>query len=101
MKVIFSPAAKADFRDILDYIYERNPAAAYRLVEELAEFCLEVLGANPHAGRSADELVPGLKIISKRNYRICYRVLETEVEIGRLIHSARDLDRLLRETGIS
>ena len=97
MKVVFSPSAVSDFSEILDYLHTRNPAAAFQLVEDLAEFCIEIIGEHPGIGREADHLMPNLRIIAKSNYYICYRVLGSRVEIGRLIHAARDLGRLLRE----
>ncbi|MEM8688087.1 MAG: type II toxin-antitoxin system RelE/ParE family toxin [Pseudomonadota bacterium] len=94
MRIVISPLGLGDLRQIVRYIAADNPRAARRLVQDLERFCTEAILANPEIGKPADEIMPGLRIATKRNYRICYRVSNKTIEIARVIHGARLLDDL-------
>ncbi|MEM8646796.1 MAG: type II toxin-antitoxin system RelE/ParE family toxin [Pseudomonadota bacterium] len=89
MRIVISPLGLRDLRQIVRYIAADNPQAAYRLVDDLERFCIDVIRANPEIGKPADEIMPGLRIATKRNYQICYRASEETIEIARVIHGAR------------
>ena len=94
MRIVISPLGLEDLQAIVDYIASDNPAAAHKLVEDLETFCTETIVSNPQLGKPADDLVPGLRVVTKRNYRICYRVSGETIEIARFVHGAPDLDAL-------
>ncbi len=94
MRVVISSLGLEDLEEIVDYIAADNPAAAHKLVQDLEVFCRETIVSNPKIGKAADDLMPGLRIAAKRNYRICYRIAEGTIEIARFVHGARDLAAL-------
>jgi plasmid stabilization system protein ParE len=73
---------------ILAYLAERNPRAVDRIGRRLV-VAADKLAPFPHSGR------PGVRegtreIATVWPYVIVYRVTETEVQILRILHSARD-----------
>ena len=94
MRVVVSLFGLEDLREIIEFIAANNRAAAHKLVEDLEVFCRETIVSNPKIGKAADDLMPGLRVAAKRNYRICYRVSEGTIEIARFAHGARDLAAL-------
>jgi toxin ParE1/3/4 len=81
-------SAVADLEAIQDYLLERNPAAAQRLVAVLRE-ATSGLAAMPHRGRPGRW--PGTRelVIPGTPYLIPYRVRGEVIEILRVFHGAR------------
>jgi toxin ParE1/3/4 len=45
-------------------------------------------------GRARDDLAPGLRsLVVQSKYLIFYRVLDKKVQVMRILHGARDIDR--------
>ena len=91
----FSERARYDLIEIGDFIARDNPTAAAQFVSELEQRCL-LLAARPLAGRARDELISGLRSMPQGRSVIFYRLIEDVVEIVRVLHSARDLRRILQ-----
>lgn len=73
--------ARQDLFDIGDYIARDNPAAAARFTRALMEKCT-VLVENPQIGRVVSEVArEDIRELIHGNYRIVYRLLESEVHI--------------------
>jgi toxin ParE1/3/4 len=63
--------------------------AGDRVVDSLmVHFAL--LAEHPHAGRSRDEIEPGLRSFSSGQYLIYYRESRSHVVISRVLHGKRD-----------
>lgn len=92
MKLLFSPAAKADLIDIAVYIAADDPVRALSFIEELEAAC-DILVDHPHAGPSRPEIADGLRSKPYRRYLIYYRTAENTVRIERILHGARDPGR--------
>ncbi|MDQ6632385.1 MAG: type II toxin-antitoxin system RelE/ParE family toxin [Verrucomicrobiota bacterium] len=94
-KIIWSPRALEDLREIVRYIRRDNPTAAKRFGEQLIERA-ENLAAFPERGRVIPKFAdPTIRDILFRNYRIAYRIRndsphDPRVEIARIWHGARD-----------
>jgi toxin ParE1/3/4 len=96
MKVVLSRAAHADLAAIGDFIANDNPLRAATFVNELKQHCLKI-GSAPHAHpvvvqrgkRAVRRAVHG-------SYLILYETAENTVSIVRVVHGARDWERLLR-----
>ena len=95
MRVAFSRRAIADLREIAHFIKVDNPRRAISFAGELRSACLSL-------GESArrNPLVPGRPEEGLRRaiycaYLIFYTVDEGVVSIARILHSARDYQRLL------
>lgn len=95
MRVKITTPATVDLCEIEKYISENNIAAAVRVINKLEESCL-LLGDNPGIGRRRDYLKPKLRTITEGNYLICYRVRRNSVEVLRILHSARNIEKILR-----
>ena len=95
MIVVFTRAAERDLEPIGDYISEGDPKRAANFVGALIERCT-LIADFP----LAFSLVPrfeskGVRRRSYARYLIFYRIRSERVEILRIVHSARDYDKLL------
>jgi toxin ParE1/3/4 len=88
-------SALHDLAAIDDYVRAESPAAADRLLASLqATFAL--LATNPAMGRRRDELRPGLRSFPVGTYVAFYRIVGDVVEIVRVLHGRRDIERELQ-----
>ena len=93
-RVIVSPRAMLDLKEIVRYISMDNPPAARRFGEKLV-CAAESLAQMPERGRIVPELDDGItREIVVYPYRIVYRYDKNEntVGIARFWHGARMLD---------
>ena len=95
MKVRLAEAALDDLTGIGVFIMEAGSERGEAFVQEITERCLS-LGSMP----KAYPLVPrheasAIRRCVFRQYLILYRVHSSLVEVLRVVHGARDLDKLL------
>ena len=95
-RLLLSPRAAADLEEIADYIARDNPVRAASFVVELEAKCLAV-AASPELYPVRTDLAPGLRMAVHGRYLVLYRDLPDEdtVRIERVLHSARNLPRLI------
>jgi len=86
--------AEDDLVDIWIYIARDNPDAADRLLEEIDRKCV-LLAENPRLGRARPDIAREFRHWSIGSYLILYRLLPDGIEVVRVVHGARRLDRLL------
>jgi toxin ParE1/3/4 len=88
MEIRWQRTALSDLEAIQDYLLERNPPAALRLVSELREAALSLV---EHPNRGRPGRVPGTRelVVSGTMYLIPYRVRGEVIEILRVFHGAR------------
>lgn len=87
--------AEQDVEDIFDYTLEKfGLEQAVTYTSELEPVFYQLV-ANPELGQSRHEIRKGLRSVSYRSHVIFYRILKTRIRIVRVLHSARDLPRLL------
>jgi plasmid stabilization system protein ParE len=89
MTLRFTPRARDDLREILEYIANENPAAADRVRRAIFD-TVTLIAARPHLGiRNAR--APELRscLVAKYPYRIHYFVEAANVWIIHIRHSAR------------
>jgi len=93
MKVIWSPEARQDLRDIYLYLAAENPYAA-RTLQERVKQGVQLLRDNPRSGRPGR--VPGTRelVISGTSYIVPYRIREKRLELLRVYHTARNWPEL-------
>ncbi|MFH1157523.1 MAG: type II toxin-antitoxin system RelE/ParE family toxin [Pseudomonadota bacterium] len=96
MPVIISAAAEADLEEIGDFIAASSPVRAVSFIAELRGHCQKIAAA-PMGYPSRSGLVEDLRLCVHEKYLIFFRVLEKEVRIERILHGARDIERLLEE----
>jgi toxin ParE1/3/4 len=97
MRVVISPRAGTDLREIEHYIALDSPRSADRQIAQLQAMC-----------QSLADSPTRFAVIRKRNgievrravqgrYSIFYVVRPTEIYVARILHAARDLRRLFGE----
>jgi len=88
-----SRRADRDLDEILEYVADRSPDAAVRILEALEE-TFRLLASSPLIGTLREDLRPNLRVFrSKRpadKYLVFFYPLSDGVEISTVIHGARD-----------
>jgi toxin ParE1/3/4 len=95
VKVVLSRAAQLDLAAISDFIAKDNPLRAATFISELRQHCLKI-GSAPYAHpvvvqRSRREVRRAVH----GNYLILYEVAANTASVVRIVHGARDWERLL------
>jgi toxin ParE1/3/4 len=88
------PQAETDLEEIWWYIAQNNPKNADNFLDFILKQCL-FLAQSPYSGKKRDELLQGLRSFPVRNYVIFYFPLENGVEIVRVMHGSRDIDKIV------
>lgn len=89
MLVRWTLPALADLDQIQDFIAERNPPAASRLVDDILDRTDTLLSGNPEIGRHGRVAGTRELVLTGTLYVVAYRLRET-VEILAIMHGARD-----------
>jgi plasmid stabilization system protein ParE len=95
MRVQITEIAESDLEEIGAFIAEDNPTRAESFVVELLERCY---GLAEHSRRYPVVTVWAGREIRRcayGSYLIFYSILQAELEINHIVHSARDYVRLL------
>ncbi|MEW6129552.1 MAG: type II toxin-antitoxin system RelE/ParE family toxin [Acidobacteriota bacterium] len=92
-KCIFSRPAQKDFQNIYDYIAEIDEDAALDFTTRLQLMC-DNLAKMPQMGRARDDLKKGLRSFFIESYVIFYQITGTDIQIIRVLHSARNIERI-------
>lgn len=85
-----TPRAQADLQTIGDYIAERNPPAAKRLIGRFIQHW-ELLATQPRSGAERDDILPGIRHKVTGIYVAFYRVEGEDVVILRVLHGRRNI----------
>jgi toxin ParE1/3/4 len=98
--LLLRPAAEADLFELYRPVRERSghPETAIGYVRRVREWCEQLL-TFPQAGRSRDDLRPGVRILAfERRVVIAYMILPSgDIEIGRVFYGGRNYEALIRE----
>src|SRR3954451_9016736 len=93
MTLRFTPRARDDLREIIEYIANENPAAADQ-VRRAIFHTTTLIAARPHLGiRNAKAPELRSRLVPKYPYRIHYFVEDADVWIIHIRHSAAALGR--------
>ena len=89
MRIVWSPQARRDLREIYLHILPEDPAAARALHARIRESVLR-LADTPHMGRPGR--VPGTRelVVPGTRYLVPYRVTEDTLQVLRVYHGARN-----------
>ena len=90
MRLVWTNEALSDFENILAHYYQQAGAATAEAVERRIVTQLEKLLAFPEQVRASDR-IPGAReaVINRLPYIAFIRVLEDEIQILNLVHTAR------------
>ena len=88
MKLVWSPEARLDLREMVLYLADKNPYAARALYERI-ENAAATLADTPYIGRPGR--IPGTRelVIKNTSYILPYQIRQDRVEILRVYHGAR------------
>lgn len=87
-KIVWSPLARQQVRDIVAYIADYDASAAGNLRKRLEEV-VQPLAEHPYMFRPGR--VPGTReIVAHANYLIIYRVLSDEIDITAVVHARQE-----------
>jgi toxin ParE1/3/4 len=92
-RVIRTPAAVRDLTAITDTIAADNLDAALRYYDEV-DRRLGLIARYPRMGEAVDHLSPGMRRHTLGDYLLFYRLRNDAIELIRVLHGARDIDRL-------
>ena len=90
-KLIISPTAREDLKEIRDYIAEDNKSTALAYIKMLHGKCKK-LADSPKIGVQYG----ALRKFPVGNYLIFYREQKKHIEIVRVLHANRDINALMK-----
>lgn len=94
MRVRLATRARQDVNEIIEYIERDNPARALSFGEEILDSCARLSWLGPSFA-----LVPGMEHLGVRRHShgryLIFYIVHDEIEVVRVLHSARDYLRLL------
>ncbi|BBD63579.1 hypothetical protein NIES2109_64540 (plasmid) [Nostoc sp. HK-01] len=93
---IISPAASLDLAEIIDYFTVRNIEAGERFIDEFEKKC-KYLANFPNMGRSYANIKLDLRGVPLDGYIILYRIIDSSIEIVRVVSGYRNLESLFAE----
>ena len=93
-----SDAAKADIRDIWEWIAAENPSAATKLTREILDTCAHMV-SHPLTGSQRPDFTgkPLRFMLVRRIIFIVYDPATWPLEIIRVLHTSRDIYSVLAE----
>ena len=89
MKIIWAKSARQDLREIEAYIAEDNQIAAYDTIFKIISKVETLLTMGTSIGRAGRIISTRELVIPKTPYIVIYSVLETNINVLRVIHEAR------------
>ncbi len=88
-----SREAEQDLEDIWVYLAEQDEIGADRAIAKLLDH-LPMLAQFPEMGKLRDELLAELRSFPVKPYIVFYFVQANCIEIVRILHGSRDVERL-------
>ena len=93
-KIRIAEPAGDDLEDIWEYVAQSNPEAANKLIK-LITGKFKLLRDHPQIGREENRLLGALRSFPVSSYIIFYKPFDNGVEILRILHAARDIEKIL------
>jgi len=93
-RILKRPEAQNDLDEIWWFIAQDSPDNADKFLDRVQDSCL-TLADFPKMGVSRNEIKNSLRSQTIGNYLIFYFPLEDGIDIIRVIHGSRDMERLL------
>jgi toxin ParE1/3/4 len=91
-----SQLAEQDLEDIWVYLAQNNQIAADKQIANILNR-LPMLAQFPDMGQVRDDLVEKLRSFLVKPYIVFYIKLDDGIEVVRILHHSRDIDRLFSE----
>ena len=93
-RIVYSQTSKDDLLEIWVGIAASNVSAAERLLDSL-HAATQLLATQPLIGKARREFGAGIRSFPVRDFVLVYRPISGGVELVRVVHGARDLERVL------
>ncbi|EJT02939.1 type II toxin-antitoxin system mRNA interferase toxin, RelE/StbE family [Rhizobium sp. CCGE 510] len=90
MRLVWTKRYLKELADINDYIGERDPRAAARVVNDIHSKTEKLLSANPFIGRAGEIRGTRELVIPATPYIVAYRVRDDHIEVLFVQHGARE-----------
>jgi toxin ParE1/3/4 len=94
--VKISVAAAEDLRGVWEYVSQHNENAASKLIKEIKNKFI-LLRDNPLVGREQNKYLTGLRSFVVKSYFIFYVPLGDGIDVLRVLHSSRDIERIFED----
>jgi toxin ParE1/3/4 len=94
VKLAFTPTARRDLQEIGDYIARDSRREALRFVTALEQFCAKLVSQPERYPLLLRHAARSIRRAPHRDYLIFYRIGATHIEILRVLHAARDPERI-------
>ena len=91
-----TPEADDDLANIWLFIAQDDFDAADRVASEIISK-FDLLAENPRLGRERPEFAPELRSFAVHKYIVFYRPGPNGIEVVRVLHGARDIERIFGE----
>ncbi len=90
MQIVWTRRYLRELASIGEYIGERNPRAAHRIVNEIHSKTRRLLSDNPFIGRVGE--IEGTRelVLADISYIVAYRVVGERIEVLFVQHAARE-----------
>ena len=92
MQIRWTTEAADDLETIADYLFERTPENAARLIREVCE-AASALRIYPNQGRTGKKSGTRELVLPSLPYVVVYKVASDVVHIVRILHGAQDWPR--------
>lgn len=92
LPIVRTGRADEDLIDIWVSIATDNPVAADRMLDAI-ERRWELLAQYPYSGVARDDIAPGIRHLTAGQYLTFYRITDVGIEIVRVLHGRREIDR--------
>lgn len=92
-RIIWSPQAKLDLFEILDFYYKRNGTKTYS-IKLNADFrnAVKLIAKYPNLGKQTD--IPNIHILIEGNYSIFYEIKVNAIEIVSIWNCRRNINSM-------
>jgi toxin ParE1/3/4 len=91
---VFAPSARDDLLDIITYLRDAGgPEVAMNVAARIRDMCRLLAETPGTLGAAREEILPGLRSFPIPPHVLFIRYSEDSVEIVRILHGRRDIDR--------
>ncbi len=90
MQVVWTKRYLRELSEISDYIAERNPRAAARIVRDIHSKTTTLLSSNPFIGRPGEIDDTRELVIPASGYIVAYRIRDERIEVLFVQHGAME-----------
>lgn len=94
----WSPEAIDDLSDIWNYYAGVAEAATADAIIDTIRAACRLLDEHPFAGRTREEIRPGIRCVVASPHVVFYRVIEDRAEIVRVLDGRRDIEEIFADS---